>query len=157
MSLTNTKNIRRAYIRNELLFGVLISLLSFSETDENYHNTILWSLFFDLSKIGVSFLFIQLFNFLIERNQLKDFVKTAFVWLNLLLVAAVALISYVVCLDFCIYIWERGVESFPGSKAISMMFLIAFYLIRIGLFSAFMFNFTLFIKRDQATNIILKL
>ena len=149
MIQSNTINIGKAYICMELLFGVLISLANYAEAGKNLRPTMLASLCFDLSKIGVTVLFIQLFNFFVVRNELKSFIKTSFVWLNLIIVTTVTLLSYLICMNVCISIFEQNAKSFPGSKVLSIVFLILFYIIRIGLFSTFMLNFAIFLRGSQ--------
>ena len=154
MEGSSATNIGRGYIAAELVFGIMISSISLAKSinDDSKH-IMLVSLIFDLIKIGIALVLIQLFNHLSKKETMSNKLQALFIAMNVSLTLAIAMISHVVCMTMCMHVWDMELpkthKAFPGLRHLSIVFLVLFSILRVGLFTAFTVSFSMFVRRGK--------
>ncbi len=150
MTDDNVFNLGSASIGTELMFGVLISSVNLINSDKDSKGMMLTSLVFDLSKIAITSLFMNLSRRL-ARRVVSSWCRALLAVFSIFTAVAVAMISNMICMWICINIWNKEGRTFPGLKELSIVSLVLFSVVRVGLFTAFMLSFVKFarVRKDD--------
>ncbi len=141
MGTDSVVSIGSACVGTELIFGVLISSVNLINSDKDSRNMMIASLAFDVFKIVITSIFIQLARRMGRKGALGNFGRAAYTAICVVTAVAVAMLSNVICMWICIHIWNQDGKTFPGLKELSIVSLVLFSVVRVGLFTAFMLAF----------------
>ena len=142
-------SIGSACIGTELIFGVLISSTNLINSDKDSKNMMIASLAFDLIKIVVTSIYIRLARRITRRENFGYFRRAAYTAACTVTAVTVAMVSNVLCMWICVHIWNQDGKSFPGLKELSIVSLVLFSVVRVGLFTAFMLALIQFIREAK--------